>query len=211
MSRRTCKLTIVALGVSFCFGDFCLNAADWRPVPGHIMTRWAADVNPRHPLPEYPRPQMERRGWINLNGLWDYAIQPTNAASPANYDGKILVPYPIESSLSGVKKPLTNAERLWYRRQFKSPKLDGGKRLLLHFGAVDWEAKVAINGRAVGEHRGGYDAFSFDITDAVQPGENEITVVVYDATGNRQAAGKQNFNKIAKPGGIAYAPSSGIW
>ena len=211
MSRRISKLAVLALGASFALGVLGLNAAEWRPVPGHIMTRWAADVNPRRPLPEYPRPQMERRDWINLNGLWDYAIQPTNAAAPGNYDGQILVPYPIESALSGVKKPLTNAERLWYRRQFKSPKLESGKRLLLHFGAVDWEAKVCINGQSVGEHRGGYDPFSFDITDAVKPGENELVVAVYDATGNRQAIGKQNFNKIAKPGGIAYAPSSGIW
>src|SRR5262245_58371673 len=137
---RVSKLAILALGVFLWFGDFRLQAAaDWRPVPGHIMTRWAADVNPRNPLPEYPRPQMERREWINLNGLWDYSIQPTNAPAPANYAGKILVPYPIESALSGVKKPLTNAERLWYRRKFKAPKLDGGSRLLLHFGAVDWE------------------------------------------------------------------------
>ncbi len=211
MSRRISTLAVLALGASFALGVRGLNAADWRPVPGHIMTRWAAKMDPRHPLPEYPRPQMERRDWINLNGLWDYAIQPTNAAAPGSYDGQILVPYPIESALSGVKKPLTNAERLWYRRQFKSPKLADGKRLLLHFGAVDWEAKVFINGQPVGEHRGGYDPFSFDITDAVKPGENELVVAVYDATGNHQAAGKQNFNKIAKPGGIAYAPSSGIW
>jgi hypothetical protein len=184
----------------------------WQPVPGHIMTRWAADVNPRNPLPEYPRPQLVRKDWENLNGLWDYAIQPMGLPGPEKYVGKILVPYPVESALSGVKQPVWKDERLWYRRTFKPPKLANGKRLLLHFGAVDWEAKVFLNGRALGEHRGGYDAFTFDISDAITPGvENELVVAVFDATGNGQAAGKQNYNKFNKPGGIAYTPCSGIW
>jgi hypothetical protein len=184
----------------------------WQPVPGHIMTPWAKDVNPRRPLPEYPRPQMVRKDWINLNGLWDYAIQPLDWPQPEQFAGKILVPYPVESALSGVKQPFWKDERLWYRRTFKAPKLTGGKRLLLHFGAVDWEAKVFLNDKAVGEHRGGYDAFTFDITEAVKPGaENELVVAVFDATGAGQANGKQNYNKFNKPGGIAYTACSGIW
>src|SRR5882672_9570246 len=156
-----------------------LAAQAWKPVPGHIMTRWAADVNPRDPLPEYPRPQMVRKNWVNLNGLWDYAIQPMDAPRPEKFAGKILVPFPVESALSGVKKPLTKEERLWYRRTFKSPDLTGGRRLLLHFGAVDWEAKIFINGKAAGGHRGGYDSFSLDITDALKSGEeNELVVAV---------------------------------
>lgn len=187
-------------------------SAKWQPVPGHIMTPWAKDVNPRNPLSEYPRPQLVRADWVNLNGLWDYAIQPLDLPKPEKFDGKILVPFSVESALSGVKKPVWRDERLWYRRTFKAPKVATGKRLLLHFGAVDWEAKVFLNGKAVGEHRGGYDAFTFDITDAAKPGAgNELVVAVFDATGGGQANGKQNYNKFNKPGGIAYTPCSGIW
>lgn len=184
----------------------------WKPVPGHIMTPWAQKVNPRRPLPEYPRPQLVRDHWINLNGLWDYAIQPMDAPKPAQFRGKILVPYPVESALSGVKAPLWKDERLWYRRAFDAPRLTSGKRLLLHFGAVDWEAKVFVNGQPIGEHRGGYDAFTFDITEAVRPGtSNELVVAVFDATGSGQANGKQNYNKFHKPASIAYTACSGIW
>ena len=188
------------------------TSSEWKPVPGHIMTPWADDVNPRNPLPEYPRPQLVRKDWINLNGLWDYAIQPMDLPKPETFAGKILVPYPVDSALSGVKKPVWKDERLWYRRTFKAPKIGNGKRLLLHFGAVDWEAKVSINGKPVGEHRGGYDAFSFDVTDVVKPGaENELVVAVFDASGGGQESGKQNYNKYNKPGGIAYTATSGIW
>ena len=186
--------------------------AKWKPVPGHLMTPWAADVNPRHPLPEYPRPQLVRPGWINLNGLWDYAIQPMESPQPEKFAGKILVPFPVESALSGVKQPLWRDERLWYRRTFKSPKLAAWQRLLLHFGAVDWKTAVYVNGQFVCAHKGGYDAFTFDISRVVKPGaENELVVAVLDATGAGQAAGKQNYNKFNKPGGIAYTACSGIW
>jgi hypothetical protein len=206
---KSLPLLAVVIG---CWRGGLSQAADWQPVAGHIMSRWAAQVDPKHPLPEYPRPQMVRQEWINLNGLWDYAIVPLESAAPESYDGKILVPYPVESALSGVKRPLTAKQRLWYHRTFRAPDLAGGKRLLLHFGAVDWEAKVSVNGRAVGEHRGGYDPFTLDITDAVTPGaENQLVVAVFDPTGGFQPKGKQNFNKIAKPGGIAYSPSSGLW
>lgn len=189
-----------------------LPAEEWKPVPGHLLTRWSAAVDPQNPLPEYPRPQLQRPTWTNLNGLWDYAILPLEAEAPLAFDGKILVPYPVESALSGVKKPLRKDQRLWYRRSFQAPAAPPGQRLLLHFGAVDWEARVSLNGHLCGSHRGGYDAFTFDITDAVKPGaDNALVVSVRDATGEGQATGKQNFNKIAKPGGIAYSPSSGIW
>ncbi len=203
---------LLLVSISCCLVGGNTHAADWKPVPGHILTKWASQVDPKHPLPEYPRPQLVRKDWVNLNGLWDYSIQPLESSAPEKYDGQILVPYPIESALSGVKKPLTAKERLWYHRKFKAPKLAGGKRLLLHFGAVDWEAKVSVNGKGVGEHRGGYDPFTFDITDAIKVGaENELVVAVFDPTGGFQPKGKQNFNKIAKPGGIAYTPTSGIW
>ena len=190
-----------------------LQAQQWKPVAGHIMTPWAADLNPRKPLPDYPRPQMVRKDWVNLNGLWDYAILATAGPAPERYDGKILVPFPVESALSGVHRMLAPTNRLWYQRTFKSPDLAGHKRLLLHFGAVDWETKVWVNGKAVGEHRGGYDPFTFDITEATKPGaENGLTMEVYDpGTSTWQPDGKQNFRKFIKPGGIAYTASSGIW
>jgi hypothetical protein len=188
------------------------HAESWKPAPGHLMTRWAKDVDPRKPLPEYPRPQMVRPDWINLNGLWDYAIRDGMASQPKEFDGQILVPFPVESALSGVKKPLEAKERLWYRRQFDSPELNG-KRLILHFGAVDWEATVWVNGKELGTHRGGYDGFSFDVTDAVKPGRgNELVVAVRDTTGaNGEPRGKQQRNAIEKPEGIMYTPCSGIW
>ncbi len=186
-------------------------AADWKPVEGNLMTRWAKDVNPDQPWPEYPRPQLERAEWTNLNGLWDYTVTERDATWPSQFDGKILVPYPIESALSGVKKPLTPKERLWYRRKFAVSPLGGGKRLLLHFGAVDWHATVYINSKKIGEHKGGYDAFHFDITDAVKGGNNELVVSVFDETGGMQPKGKQHLPAITKPGGIMYTPCSGIW
>lgn len=144
-------------------------AAPWQRVPSDLMTDWATKVSSQHPLPEYPRPQMVRQQWENLNGPWDYALLPKDDAVPQRYDGKILVPFGVESALSGVKKPLLPEQRLWYRRSFATPDLSGGKRLLLHFGAVDWQATVYLNGNQVGMHRGGYDGFTLDITEALKP------------------------------------------
>ena len=203
-------------------------AADWMPVEGRIMTKWAAKVNPARPLPEYPRPQMVRPQWASLNGLWEYAIVPAEfpeggdpkaairvpkvTPPPAQWDGKILVPFPIESALSGVRKPVKPDQVLWYRRTFKAPALADGRHLLLHFGAVDWACEVFVNGTSVGAHRGGYDSFGFDITETVKAGaDNELTVWVYDATGGMQPRGKQNLPSMEKPGGIMYTPCSGIW
>ena len=183
--------------------------AAWQPAKGPLATRWAKDVSPNKALPEYPRPQMVREKWQNLNGLWDYAIVDKAAAQPAQWDGQILVPYPVESALSGVMKPLNEKQRLWYHRTFKVPGGWKGQRVLLHFGAVDWEATVTVNGKELGTHRGGYDAFSFDITDALKPsGDQEIVVAVWDPTDRGpQAKGKQ----VLRPGGIMYTASSGIW
>ena len=155
-----------------------------------------------------PRPQMVRPEWNNLNGLWQYAIQDKDAARPDNWDGEILVPFPVESALSGVMKPVQPNQKVWYCRTFEVPELDGGKRLLLHFGAVDWQCTAWVNGKEVGSHVGGYDPFSFDITDALRDGDNEILLAVWDPTdASWQPRGKQ----VLKPGGIMYTAVTGIW
>ncbi len=181
----------------------------WQPAEGPLKTRWAKDVSPRNAHSEYPRPQMVRKEWINLNGLWELAIVSKDAEKPTAFEHQILVPFPVESALSGVMKPVTENERLWYRRTFELPKKWIGRRVLLHFGAVDFEATVWVNGRQLGQHRGGYDGFSLDVTDALHPGEgNELVVGVWDPTDSgTQPRGKQ----VRQPKGIWYTPTSGIW
>ncbi|HWG42419.1 MAG TPA: glycoside hydrolase family 2 TIM barrel-domain containing protein [Gemmataceae bacterium] len=185
-----------------------VNAADWQPAKGPLMTRWAKDVKADKPHPEYPRPQMQRERWLNLNGIWQLAFAKKEDAVPTGKDlaERILVPFPVESALSGVMK---HGDRLWYRRLFTVPKEWGSQRVLLHFGAVDWEAKVWVNGKEIGSHRGGYDAFTFDITEALKKeGEQEVIVGVWDPTdAGTQPRGKQ----VNKPGGIFYTPTTGIW
>jgi len=204
-SRCFTLLVVVMLGMT------SLCATEWR-IPDHapLLTRWAKDVSPTNALPEYPRPQMVRSTWQNLNGLWDYAITDKSAEQkPSAWDGKILVPYPIESALSGVMRPLKPDQRLWYRRTFTVPPAWNGQRILLHFGAVDWEAEVFVNGQRAGIHRGGYDPFSFDITTLLNgSGPQELVVRVFDDTnGAQHPVGKQSL----KPGGMWYSPASGIW
>jgi len=185
------------------------RSAEWQPARGPLMTRWAKDVSPQNALPEYPRPQMVRQDWLNLNGLWDYAIVDKAAPQPAAWDGQILVPYPVESALSGVLKRVNEHQRLWYRRAFQLPEGWRGRHLLLHFGAVDWETTVWVNGQEVGHHRGGYDSFNLDITRALKPGTaQEVVLSVWDPTdAGYQPRGKQ----VRNPGGIWYTPTSGIW
>jgi len=182
---------------------------EWKPVEGRIMTRWARQITPDKVWPEYPRPQMVRRNWQNLNGLWDYAITPREAGRPTRFEGKILVPFPCESALSGVGRSVTPDQRLWYRRSFSIPPSWRDGRLLLHFGAVDWQATVTVNGKQVGEHKGGYTPFSFDITDALVPATSqELVVSVWDPTDSyTQPRGKQSL----KPEGIWYTAVTGIW
>ena len=172
-----------------------------------LLTRWAAEVTPDNVLPEYPRPQMTRDRWLNLNGLWDYAVTTRLIEAPKAYSGQILVPFPVESYLSGVQKRVTG-KRLWYRRTFDVPPDWAGERLLLNFGAVDWQTTVWVNGVEVGQHEGGYDAFSLDITDALKAeGAQEIVIAVFDPTEGTQPRGKQ----VLTPGGIWYTPTTGIW
>lgn len=175
---------------------------------GPIMTKWGKAVTPANAWRSYPRPQMERHEWINLNGLWDYAITKAAAAKPARMDGKILVPFAVESKLSGVARKVLPSDRIWYHRIFTVPADWKGKRTLLHFGAVDYDAEVFVNGAPVGAHRGGSDPFTFDITDFLKPGANELTVHVADPTSTGdQPRGKQTL----EPRGIWYTAVSGIW
>ncbi|WP_170311590.1 glycoside hydrolase family 2 protein [Vallitalea okinawensis] len=185
-----------------------MTSNNWNPIEENLMTRWAKDVDHSCPLPEYPRPQMIREDWMNLNGLWDYAILPKVENHVNQFDGKILVPYCIESALSGVKRALQPDEHLWYKRDFHLPREWEEKRILLHFGAIDWQATVAVNGKEVGSHTGGYLPFSFDITDFLGEGKNEMTVKVWDPTDTHwQQKGKQVLN----PHSIFYTATSGIW
>jgi len=180
----------------------------WHPAKAPLMTRWAAEVSPTNALPDYPRPQLVRPDWLNLNGLWDYAITPDSAAKPPPFEGKILVPFPVESALSGVMTNFGEYSKLWYQRRFSVPEAWRGRRVRLHFGAVDWRCQVSVNGHDIGRHQGGYDAFTFDITDALSWKDAEtISVCVTDPTEGDQPRGKQS----RKPEGIFYTATSGIW
>jgi len=183
---------------------------------GKLKTRWAAEVDSANPLPEHPRPQLARKKWTNLNGQWDYCITeiPATAAGelpqvPKDWQGKITVPFCVESQLSGVQEKVGQQQRLWYRRSITSQKLARGERLLLHFDAVDWETMVFINGQLIYAHRGGYDPFEVDITDFLtETPTQEIAVSVWDPTdGGKQPRGKQSRN----PKGIFYTSVTGIW
>ncbi len=185
-----------------------VHAQDWKPAGDHIRTVWAEEVSPTDVHKEYPRPQMVRPDWKSLNGLWEYSITPKDASVPSKFDGRILVPFAVESSLSGVGRTLTPEDALWYRTTFKVPSAWKGKRLMLNFEAVDWQADVIVNDVQVGRHTGGYTHFSFDITPYLKSGDNTLVVRVEDATDNDfQPRGKQ----VRNPNGIWYTAVSGIW
>ncbi|MGW0819290.1 PA14 domain-containing protein [Streptomyces viridiviolaceus] len=179
-----------------------------------LRTQWADEVGPGNALPEYPRPQLTREAWRNLNGRWQFAAAEAGEQPPVGrtLEERILVPYPVESQLSGIQR---HEDRMWYRRTFTVPadwRIGSGKRLQLNFGAVDWRSEVYVNGTKVAEHKGGYDRFGADITDALKPGRTqELIVGVYDPTdaanGENPPLGKQRLD----PSGIWYTPSSGIW
>ena len=182
--------------------------AQYRPAGDKIKTKWADEVKPENVLPEYPRPLMTRQSWRNLNGLWAYAITPRDSKQPLDYDGEILVPFCIESSLSGVQKEVGADQALWYQREFSVPKGWKGQRVLLHFGAVDWMTDVWVNGVKVGSHTGGYTPFTFDITQALNSKNNTLVVRVWDPTDDSYIPhGKQ----VNKPRGIFYTAVTGIW
>jgi beta-galactosidase/beta-glucuronidase len=208
------KKILLLIGVVLGFfnnGTFAQKPAEWKYVEGKITTPWTEKVNSSNPHPEYPRPQMVRKNWMNINGLWDYAILPKSEtdAKPTAFNGKILVPYAVESALSGVGKTVGKDSILWYQRTVDfSPKLKN-ERVLLHFGAVDWKCDVFVNGKPAGSHQGGYDPFSLDITELLtKKKQQEISVRVWDPSSDGpQPRGKQ----IKNPHSIWYTPVTGIW
>ena len=196
LTRRVTWLTWL------CCGSLAAQA------PG-LRTRWAGDVSADRVLPEYPRPQLTRPAWLNLNGTWDYAIRDSGATVPATFDGTILVPFAVESQLSGVARAVSATQRVWYHRRVHLPTARPGAHWLLHFGAVDWQAVVYVNGRRVGEHRGGYDPFSCDVTAALRAdGDQDLVVSVWDPT---DSGGQPRGKQVAKPKSIWYTAVTGIW
>ncbi|PNU04398.1 glycoside hydrolase [Novosphingobium guangzhouense] len=176
--------------------------------PTELTTSWGRSVTAQNAWRSYPRPQMVRAQWQNLNGEWDYAIASDAAGKPSAMDGKILVPFAVESKLSGVRKALLPEDRLWYKRNFAIPSGWNGQNVLLHFGAVDHEADVWVNGALVGSHKGGFTPFAFDVTRYLKAGDNTLEVRVADPTSTgSQPRGKQSLT----PHGIWYTPVSGIW
>jgi beta-galactosidase/beta-glucuronidase len=193
---------LICLGISQTF-------AQWKPAGEKIITSWAEKIDINNVLPEYPRPMMERTEWQNLNGLWDYAISVAGLAEPVQFDGTILVPFAVESSLSGVKKIVGPDNELWYKRTFSVSQKWKNKKILLHFGAVDWKSEVWLNDIRIGSHKGGYTPFNFDITPFLnKTTEQKLVVRVWDPTElGFQPRGKQT----SKPGGIFYTSVTGIW
>jgi hypothetical protein len=199
--------------------------ADWHPAAAPLTTPWTNKVDSKKPLPEHPRPDFMRDSWKSLNGLWDYTLEPveftskqgfiehdsmTRGLPPAHYIGKILVPFAIDAPLSGVMHILHPNERLWYHRDFEVPDKWTSERVLLHFEACDWETSIYLNGKRIGQHRGGYDAFQFDLTDNLKSGKNTLVVCIWDATAeNDQPIGKQVMPENKR--GFHYQPTGGIW
>ncbi|MGH9061533.1 MAG: sugar-binding domain-containing protein, partial [Acidimicrobiales bacterium] len=205
-------LAVVLSGLSSAPATAAADSPQWQRLTPPLTTPWTNQVSPTNALPDYPRPQQTRDKWQNLNGVWEFAKAQPGEAPPIGRSlaERILVPYPVESALSGIMRHET---QMWYRRTFQVPnnwQVGGrGQRLLLHFQAVDWDATVYVNGHEVTHHTGGYDAFSVDVTNALTTAKNqEIVVGVADPND----AGGQPLGKQRKPGdGIFYTPSSGIW
>lgn len=183
--------------------------AQWKPAGDKIKTKWAEQIDSQNVLPEYPRPQLERTDWVNLNGEWEYAIKPKGEVEPNSFDGNILVPFAVESSLSGVQKEVGENNELWYKRSFAVPANWKNKDVVLNFGAVDWKADVFVNDILIGSHQGGFTPFSFNITPYLTGKSNQKLVVrVWDPSDRGyQPRGKQTSN----PEGIWYTPVTGIW
>ena len=204
LARYFCSCAFILLNVKTLFA--------WAPVPGHMMTKYAATVDPTSAWVEYPRPQLVRSQWTNLNGLWNYAITTGQTAPPAHWEGQILVPFPLESSLSGVCRSLRPDQVLWYKRQFELSRPSTETRVLLHFEAVNYITDVMVNGKIIGRHQGGYDPFAFDITDALAKSKTQDLVVkVINPTGEGNYPYQPRGKLSLTPGEIFYSDASGIW
>ena len=200
---RTYKISLLAIALVVATASYA-----WKPAGTKIMTKWGEALTPENVLPEYPRPQLARTAWLNLNGLWEYAVIPKKDPTPTTYQGEILVPFAVESALSGVGKKVTAADRIWYKRKVTIPKEWAGQKIVLNFGAVDYEMELRVNQAVVGSHKGGFDHITFDITEYLKDGENELVVSVLDPTNwEDNPVGKQRVVW----GGIWYMPVSGIW
>ncbi|MBS1725338.1 MAG: glycoside hydrolase family 2 [Armatimonadetes bacterium] len=183
-------------------------ADTWKPAPSPLKTPWADKVDPNHVLPDYPRPAMVRKQWMNLNGLWDFAAKVA-PESQAKIKDKILVPFAVESSLSGIGYQVQPSDILIYSREFTIPKDWGNDQVLINFDAVDWSCKVYVNDRFVGSHAGGYDRFTFDIRPFLTESDPQKLRVEVTDPGN--TGGQPNGKQVLKPGGIWYTGTSGIW
>ncbi|MEM6692435.1 MAG: sugar-binding domain-containing protein [Planctomycetota bacterium] len=215
--------TILSMAIFSMVSSIAL--AEWKPVDGPMKTPWTDQVTPGDVLPEHPQPQFQRDSWMSLNGLWNYKLEKvdfepiqgfidkpsmTEGEKPQDWDGELLIPFAVDSPLSGVMHVLRPQERIWYQRPFKLADNMRGKRILLHIEASDWETSVYVNGQKIGQHRGAYDPFSFDATDAIVEGENTLTVCAWDATEQQaQPLGKQIMPENRK--GFRYQPTGGIW
>ncbi len=194
--------------ISLCLCFLSFTYGQWKPAGDKIKTKWTEQIDTKNILNEYPRPLMVRDQWKNLNGLWEYAITRKGESCPTNFEGAILVPFAVESSLSGVMKEVGSERELWYQTTFEVPLDWKENNMLLHFGAVDWKADVWINDILVGSHTGGYTPFEFDITPFLGEGDQKLTVKVWDPTNDGpQPRGKQ----VKNPEGIWYTPVTGIW
>lgn len=202
------RYLLLLLTIGFFFPTITSAQQDgWQLKTSKIVSPWTENIDVDNIHQEYPRPQMVREDWTNLNGLWDYAILPKGSSKPSTFDGEILVPFVVESALSGVAQRVGKDSTLWYNTTFKAPSTRN-KRLLLHFGAIDWRSEIFINGNSVAIHEGGFDPFTVDITDHVKGRTQELTVKVWDPTDEGpQPRGKQ----IRDPHGIWYTPVTGIW
>ena len=203
-------VSVLAIALAIATATASEAQQPWVAAGDKIKTEWAERMDVKNVLAEYPRPQLVRPDWLNLNGLWNYSILPAaNASQPSTFDGSILVPFAVESALSGVQKTVGKDSVIWYERNFNLPSSFRSKNVLLHFGAVDWQCEVFVNGELVGSHKGGYDPFHFDISNAIKKkGSQRITVKVWDPSDEGpQPRGKQ----VRNPHGIWYTPVTGIW